>query len=177
MKDKVIKAYMASFDGNLRIPYIEKKTSIDDLTIIASVYKNVVSKKFYCLAVIVNSGEYLFDEGINYSRYYDGDEIVAKDVAQETITAIKQQIVFRKRMLTHVSNNPNLPSVLSAAFNKTLLLYYVLEGKLAITRLDNDELVINLPASEQVYLRDLLQGFGIHVRRTPEELPYRHGLN
>lgn len=177
MKDRVIKAYMTSLDENLRIPYMEKKTSVNDLTIVASVYKNTANKKFYCLAVIINNGEYLFEEGESYSRYYDADEIVVRDVAQETISEIKQQLLFRKKLLTYLSNNPNLPSVLSAAFNRTLLIYHSWEGKLSIAQLVNDELVLNLPSAEQVYLRDLLQEFGIHVRRMPEELPYRNGIN
>lgn len=177
MNDKVIRAYMSSLDENLRIPYMEKKTLVNDLTVMASVYKNVATKRFYCLAVIINSGEYLFEEGESYSRYYEADEIVIRDVAQETISEIKQQLLFRKKLLTYLSANPNLPSILSAAYNKSLLIYYYLEGKLATAELNNDELVLNLPSAEQVYLRDLMQGFGIHVRRMPEGLNYRNGTN
>jgi len=176
LNDKVIKAYLASFDSNLRIPYLEKKTTIDDLTIIASIYKSRVENQFYCLAVIVNNGEYLFTDVAQYSRYYKSDEIIARDVAQDTIEEIKTLILFRKRLLTFISNNPKLPSVLSVAFHGTLMVYYAVEGKLKIARLQDGELVINLPSKEQVYLTDLLAEFKIKVRRVPVGVPYNNGL-
>lgn len=177
MYDRVIKAYLASFDANLRIPYLEKKTVKDDLIIIASIYKGTGPKQFYCLAVIIQDGEYHFEDVAGYSRYYDSEEIMTKDIAQDTISSIVQQIMFRKRLLTFISNNPNLPSVLSTCYTQTLMLYYAVEGKLRIAKLYRGDLVINLPPAEQVYLKELLEEFKIRVLRTAEELPYHHGLS
>lgn len=176
MNDRVIKAYLVGFDPNLRIPYLEKKRTIDDLTIIASIYKSRTANQFYCLAVIVQNGEYNFNDVSQYSKYYNSDEILSRDVAQDTITEIVNWVMFRKRLLSFISNNPKLPSVLSVAFNETLIIYYELEGKLRVSRLEGDEIVINLPAKEQVYLTDLMAEFKIRVNRIHSEVPFRHGL-
>ena len=174
MYDKVIKAYLASFDSNLRIPYLEKKTTVDDLEVVASIYKSSRPDEFYCLAVIINQGEYIFSDVNKYSKYYTSEVIMSRDVAQDTISEIVKLLMFRKRLLTFISNNPKLPSVLSVAFHGTLLVYYAVEGKLRIARLEDGELVINLPSKEQVYLTDLMAEFGIKVRRVPVGVSYKN---
>ena len=176
MSDKVIKAYLATYDENLRILYDEKKTQINELTVIASVYKNVSSKQFYCLAVIVNNGEYLFEDVAIHSRYYPPEEVESTDIATETISAIKQQLIFRRRLLTFISNNPKLPSILSAAYNKNLLVYYLKNGRFRVATLFNGVLTIDLPAAEQVYLSDLLEEFRIKVVRSGEGMTTPYGL-
>ncbi|MFF2798061.1 hypothetical protein [Lysinibacillus xylanilyticus] len=176
MKDRVIKAYMASVDVNLRIPFMESETTKDGLKVIASVYKDVASKRYYSVAVIVNNGEYLFEDVASYSRYYTAEEVLRRDIPQETIGEIVQNLVFRKKLLAYIGSNPKLPSVLSVAYNKNLIIYYAKESKLRTARLDNDQLVINLPPQEQVYLTDLLEQFNIKVRRIAEEAPYEYRL-
>lgn len=175
MNDRVIKAYLALFDSSLRIPYMEKKTTVNEQTVIASVYKSTKPDTFYCVAVIINNGEYLFEDVASYSRYYTSDEVMSKDIAQETLSLITQQLLFRKRLLTFISDNPKLPSVLSAAYNKNLIIYYSLEGKLRTAELHMGELILNLPPKEQVYITDLLAEFKITVRRAPLEVGYRNG--
>ena len=174
MYDKVIKAYLAGFDSNLRIPYLEKKSTIDDLTIIASIYKSREANSFYCLAVIVQNGEYIFSDGQRFSKYYSADEIMSRDVAQDVISELTKVIMFRKRLLAFIGNNPKLPSILSVAFNGTFLIYYEYQGKLRLAKLMGDTIVINLPAKEQVYFTDLMQEFQIKVSRIYEEGPVNY---
>lgn len=171
MYDKVIKAYISSVDKGLRIPYMEKKKEIGGLELIVSIYKNTEKDNFYCLAVVVDKGEYLFEEGREYSRFCGRDEVVGKDIAQETINIIKSQLNFRKRLLTFIGNNKHLPSILSVAFNSTLLVYYLKNNHLRISELKDGELIINLPPKEQVYLTELLSEFNIIVNRARKGLP------
>lgn len=169
MKDPVIKAYMASFDADLRIPYLEKKTLVNGVTIVASLYKGSASKKYYCLAVIINNGEYLFDEGIGYSRYYDSEQVMKVDVVQETLDSIKQQLLIRQRLLNYIETNKNLPSVLSVAYNKTLIIYYTKKGKLLVSQLESGSMTLDLPEEELDNLKSLMKEFSISIIGPKEE--------
>ena len=168
----IIKAYLATFDSELRIPYIEKVTERDDLTLIASIYKTPKNERFYCLAVVVKDGEYLFEDNKKFSAYYTFDDVTKRDVAQETISRINQTLIVRKRILTFIGNNKHLPSVLGATFTDTLIIYYRKQGKLRTARMEDGVITINLHGSEQVYLKELMEQFAIKVRRSGEGEPF-----
>lgn len=161
---------MLMVEPSLKIPYMEKKHEVQGLVVKSSIYKCVVTKRFYCQTVIINNGEYLFSEGASYSGYWTQEDVNKRDIAQECISEVVKMIMVRKRILSFICNNPNLPSVLGAAFNNTLILYVKDKGVLKTIKMFQFVIRVNLPPSEQIYLKDLMAEFNIKVERNLEEL-------
>lgn len=78
--------------------------------------------------------------------------------------------MVRRRILSFISNNPNLPSILGAAFNNTLIIYTHEKGVLKTVKMQQWKIIINLPPKEQVYFTELMAGFNIKVERNLKEL-------
>ena len=165
MNDRIMKAFVRTVNDNLRNLYVEKKLTIDDVTVIVSIYRNIDNGQYYCATAIVDKGEYVFSDDGVFSGYYSEEVVMRTDVCSSIFKSIKKMLLTRSNLLTYLSNSKEMPNLLHAAFNKELTIYYTINNKLITSTTQNGVMHMQRmkDVEEQNLLTNILESANIRV--------------
>lgn len=163
--DQIIKAYVKRDYTEFKLLYSEIQKPLSDGSVgLVSVYKNTKEKSYCIVATIKKNGDYTFftDDRFN-AGIYSEDKILRTNVTNESMKKLEFYSALKRKIFSSLSEDKNLPSVLSVGTTDKLTFYYSCGGVLRVSSVENGSLNIELPEKELKYLTEVLSKLGIYV--------------